>query len=222
MPEIKVLFFGDSICVGQAVSAHRSWVVRVSEALFSWGMAKNCSVVVLNDSLNGSTTTQALERLHFVMGNRIFDVVVVQFGLNDCNYWDSGHGRPRVVPETFRSNLVEINDSFCRQGTKKVMFMTNQPTKKNKYFEIPNTSYEDSNKEYNEYIRNVSERCGGVLLDMEKILTDCNYRNGTSLLLDDGIHLSEEGHLVYSEIVPPFLRSNISEIIRGGLIAPIH
>ena len=36
------------------------------------------------------------------------DVMTLQFGLNDCNCWETDRGLPRVSEEAFRANLIEM------------------------------------------------------------------------------------------------------------------
>ena len=59
---IKVTFFGDSTCVGQGVSLYLGWVTRVAQSLDEVSRKIGREIVVSNQSVNGRTTRQALER----------------------------------------------------------------------------------------------------------------------------------------------------------------
>ena len=53
--QIKIIFFGDSICVGQFVSIHEGWVTQISSRLAALD-SPEAQVVVMNASANGRTT----------------------------------------------------------------------------------------------------------------------------------------------------------------------
>ena len=86
MATIKVYFFGDSICVGQYISIHKGWVTRTSAELEELGKKYNHQIIVSNASANGRITRQALEQMPYEIQSRHPDILIVQFGLNDCNY----------------------------------------------------------------------------------------------------------------------------------------
>ena len=79
----KLIFFGDSICTGQHISVHKGWVAQISQSLE--GIA-----TILNSSVNGRTTRQALEDMPYHIQEQHPDMIVIQFGMNDCNYWKNG------------------------------------------------------------------------------------------------------------------------------------
>jgi hypothetical protein len=67
---------------------------------------------------------------------------------------------------------------------------------------LPNVehTYEDSNRRYNQLIRDVAARTNVTLVDVEKYLDSVIASGQTStsdLVLDDGLHLSEKGHNRY-------------------------
>src|SRR6516165_6738095 len=88
---IRVFFFGDSICFGQGVSPHRIWVTRLSQRLAA-SISQTHDLMVQNPSINGNTTRMALDRMAFDVQAHRPDVLIVQFGLNDCNVWESDQG----------------------------------------------------------------------------------------------------------------------------------
>ena len=59
----RLIFFGDSICVGQGVSIHKGWVPRIALSMESLAEQLGLKLVVVNASMNGGTTRQALERM---------------------------------------------------------------------------------------------------------------------------------------------------------------
>lgn len=173
---MKVVVFGDSIGEGQWVSPHRGWVHLLSEAI--------PDVLVVNASQNGDTTRTALLRMsHDVPG---CDVIVVQFGLNDCNEWVTEDGAVRVYPESFAANLYEIAQ---RASPARVILHTNHRTNKG-------AEYDRRALRYNELIRGVATRIGSILVDFELL----------SVPLLDGLHPSPEGHQVYAQTAIPVIQ----------------
>ena len=200
---MKAVFFGDSICVGQYVSPHLTWVARcaarVAEELGD-------GVLVVNSSVNGDTTRLALERMPADVQGYEPDLVVVQFGLNDCNRWETDRGAPRVSPAAFEANLGEIVDRAARFGAREVLLHTNHPTLRLAPHPVWGGAYEDGNRAYNEIVRRVAERREGVtLVDLDAAVHE-RVAAGEALerlLLPDGLHLAEAGHVVYADIVEP-------------------
>jgi acyl-CoA thioesterase I len=219
--EIRLFLFGDSICVGQHVALHRGWVTRTSAKLSELGQKYDCSIVVANASANGRTTRQALEVMPYEVQSQHPHILVVQFGMNDCNYWQSDRGLPRVAPAAFAANLEEIIARAINFGVRKVLLNTNHPTGQNKPLPFTHISYQQSNEQYNQIIREVVARSDGqvILNDIEKVFKNYmedNLDRLSELLLPppDLLHLSERGHDLYFEIVYPVLESTVLELIK--------
>lgn len=221
----RVVFFGDSICVGQGVSIHRGWVARLAAHLENFATQRGKAVVVVNASVNGNTTRQALERMPYDVQSHGVDLLLVQFGLNDCNYWLTDGGAPRVSLAGFRANLMEIIDRGRRFGARHVVINTNHPTTRHaKSIPECDVTYEESNRTYNASIRAVALDSGEhvTLVDVEReIQRVC--ANGDvildELLLDDGLHLSERGHDIYFSLVAPVVESTLQEIFTNPSLA---
>lgn len=139
---------------------------------------------------------------------------MVQFGLNDSNFWETDLGEPRVALRAFRENLNEILEKILRVSPKQIFINTNHPSRKASYTHQPNISHEASSSKYNEAIREVAGKLSRIhglitLIDIER---DCFLSKGGShpqFLLDDGVHLSESGHRAYSEHVVPIVRDKL-------------
>lgn len=169
---MRVIVFGDSIASGQYVSPHLAWVTRMAERLPDH--------LVMNAGYSGDTTRLALERMYHDVTAHKPDLIVVQFGLNDCNIWD---GQVRVSFEGFRSNLAEI---VSRAKLARIVLVTNHRTDK-----LPD--YDQRARSYNRVIRGMADRLGVGLVDMEK----------REVPLLDGIHPAAAGHAVYSASITP-------------------
>jgi lysophospholipase L1-like esterase len=214
----RFVFFGDSVCVGQGVSIHHGWVTRLAARIDEVAKLLRQEIIVLNASVNGNTTRQALERMPYDVQSHGVGVLLLQFGMNDCNYWQTDHGLPRVSPKAFAANLEEIISRAFVFGAQRVLVNTNHPTARDRdLLPFTNTTYEASNKLYNSVIRGVvaGQNQKVILNDVE---THFNRYVGNDrgklkeLLLDDGLHLSQKGHDFYYELVDPVVEKVIREI----------
>jgi acyl-CoA thioesterase I len=217
---VRVFFFGDSICFGQGVSIHKGWVTRISASLGALSQELGRQVLLMNASISGNTTRMALERMPYDIQSQNPDVLIVQFGMNDCNYWETDRGNPRVSPAAFRANLMEIIARGYTFGCRRVLLNTNHPTGRDQSL-MPHTTitYQESNERYNETIRSVAQELGDrvVLNDVEAAFrTHINGSADTlrSLLLPapDLLHLSETGHDLYYDLVFPQVRAAVVEV----------
>lgn len=212
---MNVFFFGDSIFSGQYVSPHKVWVTRVASKLDE--LQTDDEIRIINASVSGNTTRMALERMSYDVQSHGVDLISIQFGLNDCNYWETDNGLPRVGKLAFEGNLHEIIDRAITFGAKKVFINTNHPT--GKYEKMPKSSitYQESNEQYNNIVRKVAQQRNDVQLnDVEKFIKDYLSKNNLpleSIVLPDMIHLSELGHDVYYEFIAPRIVTAVKEMI---------
>ncbi|MGI6457242.1 MAG: SGNH/GDSL hydrolase family protein [bacterium] len=218
---IRVFFFGDSICFGQGVSIHRGWVTRIASELDKLSHSTGTGILLSNASINGNTTRLALERMPYDIQSQNPDILIVQFGMNDCNYWLSDRGVPRVSPQAFAANLAEIINRAFVFGVQKIFINTNHPTARDKET-MPHTqvTYQQSNESYNAIIRDVvrqfDERV--VLNDIEASFMEyirTNHVPIENLLLPapDQLHLSEEGHTLYFNLIYPKVEQAVRALI---------
>jgi len=188
-------FLGDSICYGQYVSIEKTWVYKFSKWLNEESEYSDRYYSVLNSSIIGNTTRDALNRCYHEVFNRFPSVVYIQYGMNDCNQWDSENGLNRVMEKTFACNLEELIIRTKLSGAVPIIG-TNHYSNKNK-------QYDNRNVRYNEIIRSVSKELNILCIDHEKSWSGYNH---IELLLEDGIHLNELGHNLYFETI----KSNIT------------
>ncbi|WP_147274794.1 SGNH/GDSL hydrolase family protein [Ferruginivarius sediminum] len=214
----KVIFFGDSICFGQGVSPHRTWVTRVSADVEALGARHGVALATVNTSINGNTTRMALERMPFDVQSHRPDFLVVQFGMNDCNFWRTDGGVPRVSQEGFRANLKEIVKRGQVFGARNVFLLTNHPTTLDaEPMAWCDITYQASNIIYNRIIRELAaelELLGVTLIDVEKHFDAALHRDSKPLgdyLLSDGLHLGSRGHDLYYEAVAPRLLTGLEQ-----------
>lgn len=215
---VKFYLFGDSICYGQLVSSYKTWANILATSLAGLSSKKK-KFLIQNAGVNGNTTRQALERLHYDVTSHNPDYVLIQFGMNDCNYWHTDKGLPRVTPDAFKANLEEIVHKCLAAGVKHCFFNTNHPSTKGfKSGSVKN--HDKSNREYNKHIRDITKKMHlkGMpvsLCDIERhwlnhLKVNDNFKL-QDLLLEDGIHLSDTGHDLYVSYLIPVILSHIQD-----------
>jgi acyl-CoA thioesterase I len=214
---LRIVFFGDSICVGQGVSIYQGWVTRVAKMLDETWAGNGVEIIVVNASINGNTTRQALERMPYDVQSHGTDVLIVQFGLNDCNHWQTDGGVPRVSRDAFAANLLEIVERGERFGASAVLLNNNHPTNRDQALMAhADKTYEQSNREYNEIVREVATRLGGRVSfnDVERRFEQARQEGNelADLLLADGLHLSRAGHELYFDFLAPRIDAVVSKV----------
>jgi lysophospholipase L1-like esterase len=198
--------FGDSICYGQLVNVQETWAFKLAKK-FGQKSQKNTEILFQNKSVNGNTTRQALERLYFDVLSFSPTYVLIQFGLNDCNNWQTDNGLPRVSAKAFKSNLEEIILKCFSAGVQVVFINTNHLTQKKTNKKFIDIKYNKRNTIYNSKIREIfykykQKKYRIVLNDIEKKwIKNINSAKYKTFLLTDGIHLSKKGHSLYSKIL---------------------
>lgn len=208
--------FGDSICFGQGVSISQGWVTKIAQKIDQFNEETGNDILVINTSRNGNTTRLALERIHYDVQSHGVRWLLVQFGLNDCNYWATDKGLPRVSPKSFEADLEEILMRGIRFGAEKIFLNTNHPTRKDKFSQADTPSYDENNQRYNEIIRVVADRYKEhvVFSDIEQTVNARSEQTGEAIdefLLPDGLHLSLKGHKLYFDTIWPRVQSTILE-----------
>lgn len=210
---MNLFFFGDSISFGQEISVDLTWVNKIAQQLHQkYGQD---STTVINTSINGNTTRMALERMPYDVQSHEVDVLVVGFGMNDCNYWLTDKGVPRVSPKAFRANLEEIVERAFHFGVKQVILRTNHPSPRTDYMINTDITYGESNHFYNEIIREVARDDSRIIfVDVEQEFNryiEKHHVRLEELTLPDGVHLSLLGHEVYFDCMYPVIAKIVDE-----------
>ena len=212
---IRIFFFGDSICFGQGVSPHLTWVTRLSRALDE-RFTSRVDILTQNPSVNGHTTRMALERMPYDVQSHSPDVLYIQFGLNDCNGWETDKGCPRVSKDAFAANLAEMVDRGRIFGARQIILGTNHPTTRTSRLPYVHHTYEEANVTYNAIIRRVAEAKGTLLADAEVAFNEAvNGGEGryADFVLADRLHLSRTGHDLYLRNRLPILSEAVEAVI---------
>jgi len=215
---LRIVFFGDSICVGQGVSLYKGWVTRIAQELDELSEQHGREIIVVNSSINGRITRQALEDMPYHVQSNGVDIMIVQFGMNDCNYWESDKGLPRVSKKAFRANLEEIIERGENFGAKRIILNNNHPTSRNKeIFPQTNLTYQKSNEEYSQIIRELALELNDKITfnDVEAHFNEklAQGHNIEDYLLSDQLHLSEKGHQIYYDFLSKQIKKTALELI---------
>jgi lysophospholipase L1-like esterase len=168
-------------------------------------------VLIQNASHSGDTIVEASNRLDFDLLQHVPDVVVMQFGMNDCNYWKTGNGRPRTIQADFGEHFMDIIDRIrFTNPSCSIIINTNHTTVCNKKLlaTMPYT-YQESVEQYNEIVRAVASLSGVILNDIEAAFKEDTILSQSKGLLMDDLHLSVKGHQEYYQLMRGVLHEEI-------------
>jgi lysophospholipase L1-like esterase len=213
---LTVVFFGDSISEGQYVHHSLRWAEIVSNRLkahYAERLDPERQFHYVH-GVSGETTRQGLERFPRQVQQLCPDVLTIQFGLNDCNCWDSDRGAPRVSPAAYRANLVEMIDRARRFGTRQIILSTNHPTLRSRTL-VSGQTLEERRMLYNDIVRDVARECDVQLCDIERAFAFASTEALAGLLLPepDVLHLSPAGHRIYADAIFPFVSQSVDHIL---------
>jgi len=212
---VKIFFFGDSICFGQGVSPHLTWVSKLSKELHE-RYQDRLDLLIQNPSVNGNTTRMALERIAYDVQSHAPHIVLVQFGMNDCNGWQTDNGHSRTSKAAFEANLCEIVDRVRVFGARQVIMGTNHPTTRFERLPQVEHTYDQANRSFNGITRRVADLRATLLADAEAAcdkLVSAGTATYSDLILADALHLSRRGHEVYFDTRMPVMIEAVERVI---------
>ncbi len=217
---ITIVYMGDSITEGQFVHHSQRWTERVTRKIRAQvsNLIDTDQLHFFNRGISGETTRQGLER--FPRDVQVLQprVMTLQFGLNDCNCWDTDRGLPRVSEEAYRANLMEMIARARVFGAMHVIVATNHPTLRNRKL-VCGQTLEMRRIHYNEIVRKVAKEAKVTLCDIEKAFANFDMDElGTMLLPEpDVLHLSELGHEIYANAIVGQIAEAIEQSIGGEI-----
>jgi acyl-CoA thioesterase-1 len=209
---IRVVHMGDSITEGQYIDPNVRWTSLIARKLAeSFGEERFISV---NRGISGETTRMGLERYPRDVQQAEPDLLTIQFGLNDCNCWETDRGVPRVSEAAFTANLVEMIDRGRLFGARQIIIATNHRTLRR--LVLPSGGvFEDANARYSELVRQVAGQAGVVLCDIRQAFEPFADAELERLLLPypDHLHLSPDGNVVYAEAIWPAIETAMASLV---------
>jgi lysophospholipase L1-like esterase len=209
---IRIVHMGDSITAGQYVDPRLRWTSLLMDRLERERVDDGVRVESVNRGVSGETTRQGLERFPADVQRERPDIVTLQFGLNDCNCWQTDLGLPRVSPAAFHANLVEMIARARRFGAAHVILANNHPTLR--ATTMPGGErYEDANARYSAIVQEVARETGVTFCDIRLGFERYSPAELETLLLPypDQLHLSVEGNRVYADAIWPLVHGAVCE-----------
>lgn len=210
---LTVVHMGDSITFGQYLNPARRWTALIEQRLHRL-FGDDVEVRAFNRGISGETTRMGLERFPRDVQELRPDVMTLQFGLNDCNCWESDEGLPRVSETAFRANLVEMIERARRFGARGIVLSTNHRTLRRDV--LPSGEvYEDGNERYSAIVRDVAHETGVDLCDIRAVFEPFDDEALARMLLaaPDLLHLSEEGNSVYADAIWPHVEQAAAAVL---------
>lgn len=211
---INIVHMGDSITFGQHVETHLRWTDIVKDFLEQKYLCEDFRRNYFNCGISGETTLMGLARYARDVQELKPDVMTLQFGLNDCNCWETDMGLPRVSPMCFKANLIEMIVRARHFGCQAIILATNHVTLNYKTM-ISGELYEDANARYNEIICEIAKEINVQLCDIRRVFESFSNAELSELLLpsSDLLHLSVKGNKVYAEAILPFVEKAINKVL---------
>jgi lysophospholipase L1-like esterase len=209
---VTIVHMGDSITYGQYVDSASRWTSLVGERLR--GSFPELRIKSVNRGISGETTRMGLERFPADVQESAPDVMTLQFGLNDCNCWETDRGLPRVSERAFTANLTEMVTRARHFGAREIVMQTNHRTLRRA--PLPSGEvYEDANARYSELLREVAYETRSALCDIRPIFEPFDDAELEQMLVPapDLLHLSEAGNAVYADAVYPFVRAAVERAV---------
>ena len=201
----SLLLFGDSITAGQYIKPSARFTEKMRRFLWENSLEVNLDV----QAVSGQTSRQALIRFPDLINEYRVDVLLVQLGINDANYWKSEGGlHPRVSLNSFRENILELISRAKLAGVEQIRLLTNHTTNKIVQSNLETFDLHSLVSPYNHILREIATDAVDEvsLYDVERewLMLSPEDREA-SLIPNDGVHLSEFGHMVYFRILKDFL-----------------
>lgn len=230
--ELKELYtivvYGDSISRGIIFDKEKQKHALLLEN-FPNIVRTKVKAVVHNAAKFGSTLVEALHRLQNDVLRRNPDIVLIEFGGNDCDFqWDkiaenpSAEYHPNTEYAKFSTLLTELVQKLQNTDIVPVL-VTLPPLDPERYFRwISHNSEEAKNnilkwmgnvskiyswqERYNAAILRVAEQTKTRLIDIRSAFLD--NEDYTKFLCDDGIHPNKEGHQLIADKILEYIHLN--------------
>ena len=206
-----VVGFGDSITAAGRQPAPRRWL-GVLEALLARSLPRRRFRFV-NAGGGGNTSREGLARIEADVLGQSPDLVLVQFGGNDATADIARH----VLPSEYESNLGTICSLVGARTGADVVLLTFPPVINawhargaHPFFE-PWGGLDECIEIYREITRSFATQEGLSLVDLDRALRRvCDDRGPESVILPDGVHLTEAGNEVVAQAVFDVLHPRFS------------
>lgn len=195
---IKVLAFGDSL------TAFTGWVSMLSGEI---------GTEVINAGVGGDKTTEALARMQKDVLDKEPDVVLIMFGMNDQSMQIASN-TPLISVRAYERNYRKIIEAVQNIGAEPVLMTFSNVCTDSGYYVKGQYGLDygtDNIQKYFEVIRKLAEEYGINLIDINAKIAEEGIKGSVICAPGDGIHLSAEGHKIYTRIIADYLFNDYFE-----------
>lgn len=229
----KILVVGDSLCKG----------VILDEEKKKYMLLKNCFMNLLSNQIDaqlinvshfGATVQQGQKQLESNMSKYDPDIVVIEFGGNDCDFlWDEIAKDPvrDHIPKTpldeFERRINEMID-FVKDSGKKPVLTTLPPLYADNYFKWFTGSDQEKGfrilkwlkdvwhiywwqERYSNCLQFISRKRGVSCIDIRREFL--KEKDFSRYVCSDGIHPNPAGHQMIFEAILSFIREQAAYLL---------
>lgn len=229
------LVCGDSISKGVVFDKSKDKYVLSKESYANL-LQNSLKGTIDNIAKFGSTILKGIDRLQRELKKVRPDVVVIEFGGNDCDFnWDEVAENPYIdhYPNTdfnvFKNKLTELIKSLKDTNIIPVL-LTLPPLDADRYFKWISKDNQEKAKniltwlgsvtkiywwqeKYNSAIVSIARNTRTRVIDIRSAFLDCpDFRQ---LLCDDGIHPNEKGHKVIADEIMNYVETSYDFLLRS-------
>jgi len=174
--EKVILFFGNSLTAGYGLDTEQAFPALIQNRLDSLGFDYSA----INSGLSGETTSAGLNRLNWVLDQRV-DIFVLELGAND--------GLRGIPLEETRENLQQIIDLVHDKNPETKIVLAGM--------QIPPNMGEAYTSQFRQIFPDLAQQNNVALIPF---LLE-GVAGNPALNLEDGIHPTAEGHKIVMENV---------------------
>ena len=231
--EKTILLLGDSLSKGIVLNEEQNRYTILPDNFFSL-LSQSVNARMINASRFGSTVVQGQRWLEIKMEKYDPDIVVIEFGGNDCDFrWDDIAENPTKdhIPNTpldvFEEKLAYMVD-YIRQHGKTPVLATLPPISADSYFKwFTNSDHEKGarilkwlkgvwriywwQERYSNCIEYIARAKETACIDIRRAFL--KGREFVQYICADGIHPNREGHRLIFETVMSYIRENASYLL---------
>jgi acyl-CoA thioesterase-1 len=231
--EKSILVLGDSLSKGIILDEEKNRYTILPDSFFSL-LSQSVNARMINASRFGSTVVQGQRWLEIKMEKYDPDIVVIEFGGNDCDFrWEDiaqdpmRDHIPNTPLEVFEEKLTHMID-YVRQHGKTPVLATLPPIYADSYFKwFTNCDREKGTKilkwlkdvwriywwqeRYSNCIEYIARAKSIACIDIRRAFL--KGREFAHYICSDGIHPNREGHRLIFETVMGYIRENASYLL---------
>jgi len=226
--QYNIVLFGDSIAKGVIYDENKGKYAVLKNS-FAEIIQRRFRGIIHNAGRFGSVITKGISTLQRDVLSKKPDIVVVEFGGNDCDFnWEEiaqnpqGEFNPKTTLNHYITALQEMIQKLREEGIVPVL-MTLPPLDADKYFKWISKNNETSahnilswlgtvnriywwHERYNSAIIDVAEEMKVRWIDVRSaFLKTMDYRE---YICEDGIHPNEQGHRLIADKILQYMEKN--------------